>query len=120
MRNRLPNTRLSISHKVRIGDVSLHIIVGLYKKGTPGELFIKAGHGAKETEGFGLQGWCDTIGILVSIALQSAVPLKLICVKMRGQNFEPSGLTRDHGFAKSVPDYLAKWLWATFGEGSLI
>src|ERR1700731_2394249 len=40
-RNRMPDTRVSITHKFEIAGHEGYITVGLYERGQPGELFIK-------------------------------------------------------------------------------
>src|SRR5258708_35601689 len=54
-----------------------------------------------------------------SISLQHGVPLKLFCEKFAHTRFEPSGWTNnpDIGFAKSVMDYIFRWLQLRFLTG---
>jgi ribonucleoside-diphosphate reductase alpha chain len=40
VRRKLPDERLSITHKFSIGGHQGYITVGLYEDGSPGELFI--------------------------------------------------------------------------------
>ena len=110
-RRKLPATRNSIAHRAVIGDRKVYIIVGLFEDGSPGELFIKVNN---EDD----QGWCNSIAILVSIILQADVPLKTICKHLSYQHFDPSGWTQneDIGYAKSVVDYIGRWLLLMFGE----
>ena len=42
-RERLPETRISITHKFEIANHDGYIIVGLYNDGRPGEVFLKMG-----------------------------------------------------------------------------
>ena len=118
-RERLPDHRRSVTHRVKIGGVKIFIVVGLYPDGRPGEIFIKAGCVNSIPEGeteFGLQGWCNAIGILWSLALQGGVSLSVICRKLSHQSFKPDGFTdTDRKFAKSIVDYLARWMWKEFG-----
>jgi len=50
------------------------------------------------------------------MALQYGVPLKILCAKFSHTRFEPSGWTtiKEIGYAKSITDYLARWLALTF------
>jgi len=114
VRHRLPEERASITHKFKVGDHEGYITVGLYPEGCPGELFIKM---AKE--GSTVSGLMDSFALAVSIALQHGVPLKLLCEKFAHTRFEPSGWTNntDIGFAKSIMDYIFRWLQLRFLSG---
>ena len=111
VRHRLPNERVSITHKFSIGGHEGYINVGLYKNGQPGEIFIRM---AKE--GSTVSGLMDCFATAVSIALQHGVPLRLLCEKFSHTRFEPSGWTQnaDLGFAKSIMDYIFRWLQLRF------
>src|SRR6185437_264165 len=111
VRHRLPAERVSITHKFSIGGHEGYINVGLYKNGQPGELFIRM---AKE--GSTVSGLMDCFATAVSIALQHGVPLRLLCEKFSHTRFEPSGWTQnaDLGFAKSIMDYIFRWLQLRF------
>ncbi|MCD6359705.1 MAG: vitamin B12-dependent ribonucleotide reductase, partial [Armatimonadetes bacterium] len=110
-RVRLPDTRKAITHKFSISGHEGYFTVGLYDDGSPGELFVKI---AKE--GSTISGMMDMVGLLVSMALQWGVPLKSIITKLKGMHFEPSGWTQNPNihFAKSIADYLARWLEIQF------
>ena len=120
-RKKLPDTRNSITHKVKIiagtsGDeFTLFIIVGLYEDGTPGELFINMGK-----VGSTLNGLLDSIGILCSYALQYGVPLDALAKRMQDISFEPMGQTSNPDIpeCKSVVDYIFRWIGATYGQGT--
>lgn len=114
-RQRLPDTRQSITHKFNIHQNEGYIIVGLYPDGRPGELFIKM---AKQ--GSTISGLVDTIGVLTSLALQYGVPVQTLADKFAYMRFEPSGRTshRELRHAHSVVDYIFRWLGLTFGEDS--
>src|ERR1700756_5764768 len=114
MRNRLPEERASITHKFAIAGHEGYITVGLYPDGSPGEIFIKM---AKE--GSTVSGLMDSFALAVSIALQHGVPLKLFCEKFAHTRFEPSGWTNNPeiGFAKSIMDYIFRWLQLRFLTG---
>ena len=61
----------------------------------------------------------DSFACAVSIALQHGVPLKLLCEKFAHTRFEPSGWSNnpDIGFAKSIMDYIFRWLQLRFLTG---
>ena len=116
-RQRLPDKRESVTHKVVMGMVEFYVTVGLYPDGTPGEIFIKAGSiNPKIEDTFGFQGWCDTVGELCSIILQAGVPLPVLCSHLKGKMFKPDGWTEEEHFAQSVPDYLGWWLMKNWGS----
>jgi ribonucleoside-diphosphate reductase alpha chain len=114
-RERLPDTRQSITHKFNIQDNEGYITVGLYSDGRPGELFIKM---AKQ--GSTISGLMDTIGVLTSLALQYGVPVKTLADKFAYMRFEPSGWTShpEMRHAHSLVDYIFRWLGVTFAEGA--
>jgi ribonucleoside-diphosphate reductase alpha chain len=114
VRHKLKEERMSVTHKFNIGGHEGYIIVGLYPSGEPGEIFIKM---AKE--GSTVSGLMDSFALAVSIALQHGVPLKLFCEKFAHTRFEPSGWSNnpDIGFAKSIMDYIFRWLQMRFLTG---
>lgn len=79
-RNRLPDTRESVTHKFNICGHEGYLIVGLFEDGRPGELFIKI---AKQ--GSTMAGLADTIGILTSLALQYGVPIEALARKFENR-----------------------------------
>jgi ribonucleoside-diphosphate reductase alpha chain len=114
VRHRLQEERASITHKFKIGDHEGYITVGLYPDGSPGELFI-----TMAKEGSTVSGLMDSFALAVSIALQHGVPLKLFCEKFAHTRFEPSGWSGnpDIGYAKSIMDYIFRWLQMRFLTG---
>jgi ribonucleoside-diphosphate reductase alpha chain len=114
VRHKLQEERASITHKFNIGGHEGYITVGLYPNGDPGELFI-----TMAKEGSTVSGLMDSFALAVSIALQHGVPLKLFCEKFAHTRFEPSGWTSnpDIGFAKSIMDYIFRWLQLRFLTG---
>ncbi|HET9181108.1 MAG TPA: vitamin B12-dependent ribonucleotide reductase [Candidatus Angelobacter sp.] len=114
LRHRLPGERASITHKFNIGGHEGYITVGMYKDGIPGELFIRM---AKE--GSTVSGLMDSFATAVSLALQHGVPLKLLCEKFQHTRFEPAGFTgnQEIPIAKSVMDYIFRWLEIRFVSG---
>jgi ribonucleoside-diphosphate reductase alpha chain len=114
VRHKLQEERASITHKFNIGGHEGYITVGLYPSGEPGELFI-----TMAKEGSTVSGLMDSFALAVSIALQHGVPLKLFCEKFAHTRFEPSGWSGnpDIGFAKSIMDYIFRWLQLRFLTG---
>ncbi|MBN1766036.1 MAG: vitamin B12-dependent ribonucleotide reductase [Sedimentisphaerales bacterium] len=113
-RIRLPQTRRSITHKFDVAGHEGYLTVGLYEDGSPGELFI-----TMAKEGSTVGGLMDAYGTCISMALQYGVPLSTLVDKFSHARFEPAGMTsnRDIPFAKSLIDYIARWLGMTFLPG---
>jgi ribonucleoside-diphosphate reductase alpha chain len=114
IRHRLPDERASLTHKFAIAGHEGYITVGLYPNGQPGEIFIKM---AKE--GSTVSGLMDSFATATSLALQHGVPLKVLCEKFAHSRFEPSGWTGNEqlGYAKSIMDYIFRWLQIRFLSG---
>src|SRR5215467_14131400 len=114
VRHKLQEERASVTHKFKVGDHEGYITVGLYPNGKPGELFI-----TMAKEGSTVSGLMDSFSCAISLALQHGVPLKLLCEKFAHTRFEPSGWTNnpDIGFAKSIMDYIFRWLQLRFLTG---
>ena len=137
-RKRLPDKRVSVTHRVQItdergGQFDLYITVGLYpskratlfaeaiakgympRPGTPrpksGELFLKMGK-----VGSAMRGLLDVIGIQTSLLMQNGVPLGDVCAKLEGTMFEPHGSTDNPSIptCTSIVDYVFHWLRETF------
>ena len=115
VRHRLPEERASVTHKFSIAGHEGYITVGLYPTGQPGEIFIKM---AKE--GSTVSGLMDAFATSISLALQHGVPLKVLCEKFAHTRFEPSGWTGNEqiGYAKSLMDYIFRWLQLRFLSGT--
>jgi ribonucleoside-diphosphate reductase alpha chain len=115
VRHRLQEERASITHKFSIGGHEGYITVGLYPNGQPGEIFIRM---AKE--GSTVSGLMDAFATSVSLALQHGVQLKVLCEKFAHTRFEPSGWTGNEqiGYAKSLMDYIFRWLSLRFLSGT--
>ena len=113
-RNRMPDTRVSLTHKFEIAGHEGYVTVGLYESGQPGELFIQM---AKEGSTIG--GLMDTVATLTSLALQYGVPLESLVKKFAYQRFEPSGFTKNPDIrnATSITDYVFRWLGCQFIKG---
>jgi ribonucleoside-diphosphate reductase alpha chain len=114
VRHKLQAERASVTHKFNIGGHEGYITVGLYPDGNPGELFI-----TMAKEGSTVSGLMDSFALAASIALQHGVPLKLLCEKFAHTRFEPSGWSgnTEIGFAKSIMDYIFRWLHLRFLTG---
>ena len=114
VRHRLQEERASITHKFSIAGHEGYITVGLYPNGQPGEIFIRM---AKE--GSTVSGLMDAFATSISLALQHGVQLKVLCEKFAHTRFEPSGWTGNEqiGYAKSLMDYIFRWLNLRFLSG---
>jgi ribonucleoside-diphosphate reductase alpha chain len=118
-RERLPDTRQSITHKFNVAGHEGYITVGLFPSkpgelGRPGELFI-----TMAKEGSTIGGLMDAFGTAVSMSLQYGVPLEDYVRKFSHMRFEPQGYTKnpDIRIAKSLIDYIFRWLGNTFLPG---
>ena len=113
-RERLSDTRHSITHKFSVAGHEGYITVGLYEDGRPGELFI-----TMAKEGSTIGGLMDCFGTAVSMSLQYGVPLEVYVNKFSHTRFEPMGHTKnpDIRIAKSIVDYIFRWLGITFLPG---
>jgi ribonucleoside-diphosphate reductase alpha chain len=111
VRRKLPDERESITHKFSIGGHEGYITVGKYEDGTPGEIFI-----TMAKEGSTISGLMDSFATMTSLSLQHGVPLQLLVDKFTHMRFEPSGFTknREIPMAKSIMDYIFKWLAIKF------
>ncbi len=110
-RERLPDERKAITHHFSVGGHDGYVTVGLYPDGRPGEIFFRV-----TKEGSTVNGLMDSLGISMSMALQHGVPLKDLVRKLAHLRFEPAGATNNPKirFAKSIPDYVARWLALEF------
>ena len=113
-RERLPDTRQSITHKFDIQGHEGYVTVGMYPDGRPGELFV-----TMAKEGSTIGGLMDVLGTSISLGLQYGVPLEVFVRKFEHQRFEPSGFTKnkDVPIAKSVVDYIFRWMGVQFLDG---
>ena len=111
VRRRLPTVRRSMTHKFSVGGHKGYLTVGLYEDGSPGEIFIQM-----SKPGSTVSGLTHSVACLSSIALQYGVPLGALVKAMSHTRFEPCGFTgnTDIPMAKSVVDYIFRWLEFTF------
>jgi len=111
VRRKLPDERRAITHKFSIGGHEGYITVGMYEDGAPGEIFI-----TMAKEGSTISGLMDAFATAISFNLQYGVPLKFLVDKFAHVRFEPSGWTGNQQipYAKSIMDYIFRWLGARF------
>ncbi|HTP18549.1 MAG TPA: vitamin B12-dependent ribonucleotide reductase [Solirubrobacteraceae bacterium] len=112
VRRRMPRERHSITHKFSIGGHEGYITAGMYDDGTVGEIFLTD----IGKEGSTLRGMMNSFATAISIALQTGVPLETLVRKFSYMRFEPEGMTSNPEipFAKSMPDYIMRWLASRF------
>jgi ribonucleoside-diphosphate reductase alpha chain len=110
-RRRLPDDRIEVGRKFKVGEYEGYIHVGLFDDGTPGDIFVDI---AKE--GTTLAGLMNSFMISVSLGLQYGVPLEVYVSKFSHMRFEPSGMTNDADIrvAKSIVDYIFRWMGKKF------
>jgi len=113
----MPVERQSITHKFNIGGHEGYITAGMYEDGTVGEIFITD----VGKEGSTLRGMMNSFATAISIALQYGVPLETLVQKFAYMRFEPEGITQNPEipFAKSMPDYIMRWLASRFLDAEL-
>ncbi|HTA32115.1 MAG TPA: LAGLIDADG family homing endonuclease [Solirubrobacteraceae bacterium] len=111
-RKRMPRERQSITHKFSIAGHEGYITAGMYEDGTVGEIFLTD----IGKEGSTLRGMMNSFATAISIALQYGVPLETLVQKFSYMRFEPEGVTGNPEipFAKSMPDYIMRWLASRF------
>ena len=111
-RKRMPRERQSLTHKFSLGGHEGYITAGLYDDGTVGEIFLTD----IGKEGSTLRGMMNSFATAISIALQYGVPLETLVRKFAYMRFEPEGITTNPEipFAKSMPDYIMRWLASRF------
>ncbi len=111
-RHKMPVERQSITHKFSIGGHEGYITAGLYEDGSVGEIFLTD----IGKEGSTIKGLMNAFATSVSIGLQYGVPLETLVEKFAYVRFEPEGITKNPEipFAKSLPDYIMRWLASRF------
>ena len=111
-RKRMPRERQSITHKFSIGGHEGYITAGMYEDGSVGEIFLTD----IGKEGSTLRGMMNSYATAISIALQYGVPLETLVQKFCYMRFDPEGITTNPEipFAKSMPDYIMRWLASRF------
>jgi ribonucleoside-diphosphate reductase alpha chain len=108
----MPRERQSITHKFSIGGHEGYITAGMYEDGSIGEIFLTD----IGKEGSTLRGMMNSFATAISIALQYGVPLETLVQKFCYMRFDPEGITTNPEipFAKSMPDYIMRWLASRF------
>jgi ribonucleoside-diphosphate reductase alpha chain len=108
----MPRERESLTHKFSIGGHEGYITAGKYEDGSVGEIFLTD----IGKEGSTLRGMMNSFATAISIALQYGVPLETLVQKFSYMRFEPEGITGNPEipFAKSMPDYIMRWLASRF------
>src|ERR687891_136081 len=116
-RRRMPIERRSLTHKFCIAGHEGYITAGMYDDGTVGELFLTD----IGKEGSTLRGMMNAFATGISIALQYGVPLETLVRKFSYMRFDPEGMTTNPEipFAKSLPDYIMRWLASRFLDPSV-
>ena len=106
-RKRLPEDRMSITHKFSIVGHEGYVTVGQYEDGTPGEMFIRM-----SKAGSVISGLMDGFALSISMALQYGVPLEVLVEKYTHTRFEPSGFTANKNIpmTTSILDYIFRWM----------
>ena len=114
VRRKLPVEREARTHKFDIAGHEGYITAGLYEDQSVGEIFL-----VMAKEGSTISGLMDAFATAVSLALQYGVPLSVLCEKFSHMRFEPSGFTGNPELpiAKSIMDYIFRWLDLRFGSG---
>ena len=111
-RHKMPVERQSITHKFSLGGHEGYITAGMYDDGSVGEIFLTD----IGKEGSTIKGLMNAFATAVSIGLQYGVPLETLVEKFAYVRFEPEGITKNPEipFAKSLPDYIMRWLASRF------
>jgi ribonucleoside-diphosphate reductase alpha chain len=111
-RRKMPRERESITHKFSIAGHEGYITAGKYDDGSVGEIFLTD----IGKEGSTLRGMMNAFATAISIGLQYGVPLETFVSKFSYMRFDPEGITKNPEipFAKSMPDYISRWLASRF------
>ncbi len=124
-RNKMPQTRKSLTHKFDIAGHEGYITVGLYDNGRPGEIFI-----TMHKEGSTIRGLMDAWATSMSLNMQYGTSVNDLFGKFMHQKFEPSGFVKNVSggelgekikpirTASSIVDYVAQFMINNFGEGT--
>jgi ribonucleoside-diphosphate reductase alpha chain len=112
VRRKMPRERESITHKFSIAGHEGYITAGKYEDGSVGEIFLTD----IGKEGSTLRGMMNAFATAISIGLQYGVPLEVFVKKFSYMRFDPEGITNNPEipFAKSMPDYIMRWLASRF------
>jgi ribonucleoside-diphosphate reductase alpha chain len=107
----LPKTRQGVTHQFTVGGHKIYLIANTDAEGRLGEIFIRS-----SKEGSMVGGLLNTIAKLLSKTLQNGESVEALIDSMMNMRFEPWGATDDNEipFAKSIPDYIGRWLGRRF------
>src|SRR5207244_5336654 len=113
-RERLDDTRNSVTHKFNVGGHEGYINVGMYPDGRPGELFI-----TMAKEGSTVGGMMDAFGTAISMSLQYGVALEDRVKKFSHMRLERLGYTTNPEIRirKGMVEYIFRWLGSRFRAG---
>lgn len=116
-RQRLPDERTGITHRVNIGGMNGYFTANPQEDGSLGEIFI---HGFGKL-GSTNAGWTNAFAIMLSIAMQFGTELPMLARKFAHMKFEPNGETDNPEIphCHSIPDYLFKWIALHYGDEEL-
>jgi ribonucleoside-diphosphate reductase alpha chain len=117
VRRRLPRERQSITHKFSIAGHEGYITAGMYEDGSLGEIFLTD----IGKDGSTLRGMMNAFATGISVGLQYGVPLETYVRKFSYMRFDPEGMTQNPEipFAKSLPDYIMRWLASRFLDAGI-
>ena len=111
-RIKLPDERPSVTHKFSVAGYEGYMTVGLYPDTKqPGEVFL-----SMAKEGSTVSGLLNSVAILISMGLQSGIPLRALVEKFKDMSFAPAGFTNNVEIptAKSIVDYVFRYLGTRF------
>jgi ribonucleoside-diphosphate reductase alpha chain len=119
-RHRLPDERVGITHHFSIAGHEGYLTVGLYPNGQPGEIFIRMANLHPHGKGGLNHCWVDGVFRHCRLGEPAAwSAAEGLCDKLSHTRFEPSGWTGNEelGYAKSIMDYLFRWMELRFLSG---
>ena len=107
----MPKTRQGITHSFIVGNHKIYLTANHFDDDRLGEIFLRSAR-----EGSMVSGLLDTLARLMSKALQRGESVESLIDSLINMRFEPWGATDDTDipFAKSIPDYIARWLGRQF------
>lgn len=113
VRQTLPTTRESVTHKFIIAKHEGYLTIGLYPDGKPGEIFLKM-----SKEGSTLSGMCQAFCLAFSMAMQYGLSIEEAVKRFKGMRFEPMGPTNNSEIPEtsSIIDYIARYLELNYGS----
>ncbi|MAG38310.1 ribonucleoside-diphosphate reductase, adenosylcobalamin-dependent [Candidatus Pacearchaeota archaeon] len=124
-RNKLPQTRKSMTHKFEITGHEGYLTIGMYDDGRPGEIFI-----TMHKQGSTIRGLMDAWATSVSINLQYGASVEAVFQRFRHQKFEPAGFVKNLGggilddsirtitTASSIVDYVSQFMLNNFASSA--